>query len=501
MPAWIYARVSTAEQLAYGQSLEGQVRACRRYCETAKLILTTSTNCDTPGVIIDGGKSAYRKPFETRPGAVFLAAGLRPGDTVVVTSLTRLFRRVSEAAQILERWVDMGVNVTFVDYPSLSFNSANGRCLVYCMAAVAQLKSELISARVREAKARKLAATAPQAPAERPHRVAVPPSHQPAVEVLRTMSQEQPVQVSGRTLIYARVSTDEQSVDTQLSLLRQQHPGALEFVDHGVSAWKTPLQNRPAGKAMLAELQPGDVVAVLRPDRIFRSLKDASIHIDIIRDKGAYLSILESGIRTDDLFGRLLLGMLSAFAQMESEETSRATKHALQVAIGDNETLLQYRLPRALSKIRPLSRTHYAFADVFTLEEASQMWHTVYLTRHQYRSVAACVSYVANSALHAKGLPPVTTLPYMCAAEYARSLRRVGTAICNKVAEIVDGHALVSTPVNSHNFHGNLKTYERFMAVYRQMPLEHRSLSLSVMFAQNPPAISVVTAAAKAATY
>ena len=501
MPAWIYARVSTVEQMVYGQSLEGQVRACRQYCDNAKLILTPATNCGTPGVIIDGGRSAYRKPFETRPGAVFLANGLRPGDTVVVTSLTRLFRRVSEASQILERWVDMGVNVTFVDYPSLSFNSANGRCLVYCMAAVAQLKSELISARVREGKARKNSVPIPQSPIKEAQRIAVPPSHQTAVEVLRTMSREQTTALSGRVFIYARVSTDDQSVESQLNLLRQKHPGALEFVDHGVSAWKTPLQKRPAGGALLAELQPGDIVAVLRPDRIFRSLKDAAIQIDAIRDKGAYLSILESGLRTDDLFGRLLLGMLSAFAQMESEETSRATKHALQVALGNNDNLLQYRLPRALSRTRPLSRKHYAFADMFTLEEASQLWHAVYLTRGQYRSVAACVSHVANSALHAKGLPPVTTLPYMRAAEYARALRRVGTAVCNRVAEIVDQHEFVSTPVNSHSFHGNLKTYEKFMAVYRQLPPEQRSLSLSVMFSDNTPVISAVTAAAKAVAY
>jgi len=499
MVAYIYARVSTAEQMLNGQSLEGQVKSCRDYCTSTSLVLASASNCDSPGVIIDGGRSAYKKSFETRPGALLLANSVRPGDTVVVTSLTRLFRRVSDACNILERWVESGVHVTFVDYPSLSFNSANGRCLVYCMAAVAQLKSELISARIREANARKRDTTSPpqdRRPAGRPP---VPPSQLSAVETLRIMAATPAAVPKGRTFLYARVSTDDQSASTQLQILRQKYPDALEFVDEGVSAWKTPLQNRPAGGQMLQILQPGDVVVALRPDRLFRSLKDAANQIDAIHAKGAILAIAESGIRTDDLFGKLLMGMLSAFAQLESEETSRATKHAAAIALATNENLLQQRLPRALSNRIPLRQKHYVFQDVFTPQEMSDLWLKVYLTYRQYRNVPACVSCVCNQALHEKGLPPLIAMPYTDAAEYARALRRKGTAICKRVAAVVEGHTHVASPVNPNRFLRNAARFKKFMDIHQQLPREQRSLTLTEMFRNHPAVIGVVSAAANSA--
>jgi DNA invertase Pin-like site-specific DNA recombinase len=303
----------------------------------------------------------------------------------------------------------------------------------------------------------------------------------------------------GRTFLYARVSTDDQSASTQLQILRQKYPDALEFVDEGVSAWKTPLQNRPAGGQMLQILQPGDVVVALRPDRLFRSLKDAANQIDAIHAKGAILAIAESGIRTDDLFGRLLMGMLSAFAQLESEETSRATKHAAAIALATNENLLQQRLPRALSNRIPLRQKHYVFQDVFTPQEMSDLWLKVYLTYKQYRNVPACVSCVCNQALHEKGLPPLIAMPYTNAAEYARALRRKGTALCKRVAAVVDSHTHVASPVNPNRFMRNAARFKEFMDIHQQLPREQRSLSLTEMFRNHPTVIGVVSAAANSA--
>lgn len=499
MSAFIYARVSTAEQMLNGQSLEGQVRSCRAYCQSAGLVLASATNCDNPGVIIDGGRSAFKTSFETRPGAVLLANSVRPGDTVVVTSLTRLFRRVSDACKILEKWAELGIAVTFVDYPALSFDSANGRCLVYCMAAVAQLKSELISARVRESHTRRKGSDAKQVPKAPLSRLPVPASQLSVVEALRKMSKPHTTHASGRVCLYGRVSTDDQSADTQIRILRQVYPDGEVFVDQGVSAWKTPLQKRPEGGRMLDSLQPGDVVVAVRPDRLFRSLKDAANQIEAIHARGAVLAIVESGIRTDDLFGRLLMGMLSAFAQLESEETSRATKHAQYIALAQNSALLDRRLPRPLSRRIPVAQKHYVFDDVFSAEEMSDLWLKVYLTNKQYQNVTDCVRCVCNQALHEKGLPPLTALPYTAAAEYVRALHRKGTPQCRRVAKALANHTQVACPVNPNRFAANAKRFTEFMAIHRTLPKGERSITLTEMFRNNPAVIGLVQSAAKSA--
>jgi len=498
MAAYIYARVSTVEQVVGGCSIEGQVRSCRLYCEANGLVLGAATNCDKAGVILDGGRSAFSKPFATRPGAMLLAGALQQGDTVVVTSLTRLFRRVAEAATIMERWVQIGVSVTFVDYPSLSFDSANGRCLVYCMAAVAQLKSELIAARVREGRARKKGLPAePNRPAK-PAKVLLPAAQQPIAEVIRRMAEKRPSSRSGRVCVYARVSTDEQSVDTQLAILRQAYPGAVEYVDHGVSAWKTSLPDRPEGGRMLRELQPGDTIVVLRPDRVFRSLKDAATQIDAIQKVGAFLHIHEGGIKSDELFGRLLLGMLSAFAQLESEETSRATKHAMAIACGTNDAALQARLPKPLLRDVPPKTKHYVFDDVFDSGERQQMWLTVHLTKANYCSLGVCILDATNRSLYEKGLPPLTSQS-MDMRDYRQALREVGTKKAKALIPKIENYARVASPVgSSQNFPKAEKRYEHFMRVFGELPREQRDLRLLTMM-QSPKAVAAFADATKRA--
>lgn len=501
MAAYIYARVSTVEQVVGGCSIEGQVRSCRLYCEANGLVLGAATNCDKAGVILDGGRSAFSKPFATRPGAMLLAGALRQGDTVVVTSLTRLFRRVAEAATIMERWVDLGVSVTFVDYPSLSFDSANGRCLVYCMAAVAQLKSELIAARVREGRARRKGLPAepnkPTKPAK-PVKVPVPASQQPVAETIRRMAEKQLTARSGQVRIYARVSTDEQSVDTQLAILRQVYPGAVEYVDHGISAWKTSLPDRPEGGRMLRELHPGDTIVVLRPDRVFRSLKDAANQIDAIQKVGAFLHIHEGGIKSDELFGRLLLGMLSAFAQLESEETSRATKHAMAIACGTNDAALQARLPKPLLRNVPPKTQQYVFGDVFDSQERQQMWLTVHLTQANYPSLGVCILDVTNRNLYEKGFPPLTSQS-MDMRDYRQLLRQMGTKKAKALIPVIGGYSRVASPVgSSQNFPKTEKRYVKFMAMYRELSREQRDLRLITMM-QNPQTVATFADATRRA--
>ena len=83
-----------------------------------------------------------------------------------------------------------------------------------------------------------------------------------------------------RVALYARVSTDKQSTDTQLRELRQVAEAkgwevVAEYTDAGVSGSKR-LQDRPKGAALMkdATRRSFDVVASWSVDRLGRSLQD-----------------------------------------------------------------------------------------------------------------------------------------------------------------------------------------------------------------------------------
>ena len=85
---------------------------------------------------------------------------------------------------------------------------------------------------------------------------------------------------AGRCYGYARVSTTMQADEGEsLDVQQRQLAGYAQmngltidkvFVERGVSGSK-PLGDRPQGSALLAVLQPGDVVITPKLDRMFRS--------------------------------------------------------------------------------------------------------------------------------------------------------------------------------------------------------------------------------------
>lgn len=133
------------------------------------------------------------------------------------------------------------------------------------------------------------------------------------------------------TLLYVRVSTDEQakegySIDAQEKVLRayctfKGYTDPLVFTDAGFSAKNL---NRPALKSLLEHVSLGGVhqVLVWRLDRLSRSLKD-TLHIveDILLPQGVQLVSTSENIDTGTPSGRLMLNVLASFAQAKRENT------------------------------------------------------------------------------------------------------------------------------------------------------------------------------------
>jgi DNA invertase Pin-like site-specific DNA recombinase len=114
---------------------------------------------------------------------------------------------------------------------------------------------------------------------------------------------------------YARVSTDGQSVEAQITALTA--AGAEKVFREVASGAKT---DRAQLRRMLDTLTTGDVVMVTRLDRLARSTLDLLHTLKAVADKGAgFRSLADVWADTTTAHGRLMLTVLGGLAEFERE--------------------------------------------------------------------------------------------------------------------------------------------------------------------------------------
>lgn len=127
---------------------------------------------------------------------------------------------------------------------------------------------------------------------------------------------------------YARVSTDEQTLDLQRHALEAAGCGSLH-ADSGVSG---AARKRPGLDQALSDLKRGDVLVVWKLDRLGRSLSHL---IQIIQDLGArgvgFRSLTES-IDTTTPTGTLLFHIMGALAEFERGLLAERTRAGMAAA-------------------------------------------------------------------------------------------------------------------------------------------------------------------------
>ena len=126
---------------------------------------------------------------------------------------------------------------------------------------------------------------------------------------------------------YARVSTDDQSLDSQTDALSA--VGAEKVFADKISGSR---RARPELDKMLEQLRDGDVVTVTKYDRLARSLKDLLEIVEAIRERGAGFRSLAEDIDTTTPAGRLVFHVFASIAQFERERISERTKEGLASA-------------------------------------------------------------------------------------------------------------------------------------------------------------------------
>jgi DNA invertase Pin-like site-specific DNA recombinase len=127
---------------------------------------------------------------------------------------------------------------------------------------------------------------------------------------------------------YARVSTTGQSLELQLEQLRA--AGGEEFFQEQRSGTTT--AGRDQLDAALRFVRRGDVFLVTRLDRLARSMGDLCRIVEALTAKGVGFRVLQQAIDTTTSEGRLLLNLLGAFGQFETEIRKERQMEGIQKA-------------------------------------------------------------------------------------------------------------------------------------------------------------------------
>jgi site-specific DNA recombinase len=146
--------------------------------------------------------------------------------------------------------------------------------------------------------------------------------------------------VSKKTAIYIRVSTDAQreegySIEAQTEKLIG-YCTAKDYKNHELyidGGWSGSNIERPELQRLIREVKEGKIerVVVYKLDRLSRSQKDTLYLIeDVFNPFGVDFDSLMENMDTSTSMGRLMVGILSAFAQLERENIKERTSMGMQ---------------------------------------------------------------------------------------------------------------------------------------------------------------------------
>jgi len=170
--------------------------------------------------------------------------------------------------------------------------------------------------------------------------------------------------VAGMTIGYARVSTDEQSLDLQIQALGAAGCARI-FRDRGISG---AARERPGLKRALAAVSEGDVLVVWKLDRLGRSLPHLVEVIDTLRGRGVGFRSLQEQIDTTSAGGRFYLHILAALAEFEREMISERTRAGMAAARRAGKPIGR---PRKLSGAQVAKARSWIESEGYTRKKAA----------------------------------------------------------------------------------------------------------------------------------
>lgn len=143
---------------------------------------------------------------------------------------------------------------------------------------------------------------------------------------------------------YVRTSTLEQVAGFEAQIEGLKLEGCEKLFQEQVSS----VAQRDQLSLALDFIRQGDTLVVTKLDRLARSTKHLGEIIEVIREKEAYLQILNLGIDTSSATGELVLNLLGAVAQFERQMMLERQREGITKA--KSEGKYQGRRPTARAK-------------------------------------------------------------------------------------------------------------------------------------------------------
>lgn len=142
-----------------------------------------------------------------------------------------------------------------------------------------------------------------------------------------------PVPAAGIIIGYARVSTKDQKLDSQLDELRRR--GCRRIFSDKLSG---KYADRPELRNAFDFAESGDILMVTRLDRLGRSLQDLIALVSELKDNGVGFTSLKESIDTTTPGGRLVFHIFAALAEFVRELIVEGTRDGLASAKAQGRT-------------------------------------------------------------------------------------------------------------------------------------------------------------------
>ncbi|WP_417278649.1 recombinase family protein [Celeribacter sp.] len=147
-----------------------------------------------------------------------------------------------------------------------------------------------------------------------------------------------------KTILYARVSTTDQTLDHQKTQAEAAGFKIDDVVsDHGVSGVSTLLKDRPEGKRLFDMLRSGDTLVVRWVDRLGRNYQDVTDTIREFMRQGVVIRTVINNMTFDgatkdpmqEAVRDALIAFMAATAQAQAEATKEAQRAGIEAAKTD----------------------------------------------------------------------------------------------------------------------------------------------------------------------
>lgn len=180
-----------------------------------------------------------------------------------------------------------------------------------------------------------------------------------------------------KTILYARVSTREQTIAHQRTQAEQAGFRLDEVVeDDGVSGIDLKLTERPGGRRLFDLLRKGDTLVVRWVDRLGRNYRDVSDNMREFMHRGVIVKTIINSMSFDGADNSpagqavrdALIGFMAATAQAQAEATKEAQRVGIAHARQSSNTAYMGRKPNfnagQLDKVQEMLSSGQPISDI-----------------------------------------------------------------------------------------------------------------------------------------